>query len=355
MNSKRIYYADILRIVAIIGIVILHTSAFYFHKLPVNSLNWQESNIFNSIVHCSVPIFIMLSGMIFLDPDRDITNQKLFTKNIPRIAVALFFWGCLYGIISIIMKHYLEFLPITITEIVNIPLSVIFGPPWYHLWYLYLIIGLYLLTPLFRILVKASKKKDIEYLLGVFFVLGLSITFINGIIAKSNLDYRIYLPLNEVMGFSGYYFAGYYLSKFELDLKKKRLIYFLGFISIAITIIATSILSRNGGTADEFMYEYLYPTTMLVAFAVFIHCRSRYEKKEISEKLRKVIEFVSESAFGIYLTHDFINRVFFSIGLSTESLSPIYAVPLLSLCNLLLSMIIVAIIKRIPILNKWIV
>lgn len=91
--------------------------------------------------------------------EKKISIKTIYNKYIFRIVTALVFWGIVYGIVSLMGDSAITNYKITIHQIVHIPEKIIFGPPWFLYWYLYLIIGLYILTPLLRIFVAGCEKK----------------------------------------------------------------------------------------------------------------------------------------------------------------------------------------------------
>lgn len=104
-NKSRTLYLDYLRVIALLGTILLHTSVIDWQKYPVTSFNWQTFNFFDSCVRFCVPIFVMISGALFLDPDREIDNKRLFTHNILRIVTSFAFWTTLYAVFSTIMEE----------------------------------------------------------------------------------------------------------------------------------------------------------------------------------------------------------------------------------------------------------
>ena len=89
------------------------------------------------------------------------------------------------------------------------------GPPWYHLWYLYMLIGLYLLTPIYRIFVKNAEEKDIRYLLILFFLFGLVLPFLKKVLLHFDSRLNINFEISELINYSGYFFAGYYFQSIQ--------------------------------------------------------------------------------------------------------------------------------------------
>jgi len=178
--TYRIIYLDLLRIAATLGVIILHIAASKWMDTPVTTINWQIMNIYDSLVRWAVPIFVMISGVFHLEPNRNITfneEMKIIFKKILKIILALMFWGLVYKL----SKYFLHNEEFTVYGIIR-SLIIIFGPESYHLWFLYMLIGLYLLTPIFRIFVNNCKREHIEYFLVLFFIIGTCFPLINSIL-----------------------------------------------------------------------------------------------------------------------------------------------------------------------------
>lgn len=97
-NNKHIIYLDILRIISTIAVIIIHISAQNWYNTSVSSFEWNVFNIFDSMFRWPVPIFVMISGTLFLDTNKIIDIKKLYQKNILRIITAFLFWSAVYSI-----------------------------------------------------------------------------------------------------------------------------------------------------------------------------------------------------------------------------------------------------------------
>ena len=75
-------YLDYLRLVAILGGITIHVAtSLNFYRQDYASLNWQILNFWDGLSRFCVPFFIMISGAIFLNPDFDLSWEKLFNLN----------------------------------------------------------------------------------------------------------------------------------------------------------------------------------------------------------------------------------------------------------------------------------
>ena len=142
-TRRRVIYFDILRIVAIFFVVFVHLAAQHWADVDISSRAWFAFNLYCTTGKWSVPIFVMISGALFLG--RDVSISAILKKNVARIATVFLFWSGCYALVYLVFRHA--------------PLSVVlsqFITGHYHLWFLYMIVGLYLLIPLLRTIVQSE-------------------------------------------------------------------------------------------------------------------------------------------------------------------------------------------------------
>ena len=226
-NSSRIIYADIIRILSTFAVIVLHVASSKWYETPVNEYSWQIFNIYDSLTRFCVPLFVMLSGMFFLNPDKDISISEIYKKYILRLLLAIYFWGIFYQATNILIKYYLDKEIINV-EIIKISIGkIILGPPWYHLWYLYMLIGLYILTPIYRIISKYATKENLLYFISIFFIFGTCLNLVNKLLSFIDSRCKIFLSIDSLVDYTGYFFIGYYLSKYDLKKMTRYIIYSL--------------------------------------------------------------------------------------------------------------------------------
>ena len=137
-ERQRVLYIDALRVLACMFVVVLHQSAQKFDKAAVGSYEWTVFNVYDSLTRWAVPVFVMISGALFLDPAKEIRLKTLCRKNLLRIGTAFLFWSALYSIVDYLCG----------TRLRDVVSGFITGHV--HLWFLYMIGGLYLIVPLLR-------------------------------------------------------------------------------------------------------------------------------------------------------------------------------------------------------------
>ena len=96
-QKNRILSYDILRILAILAVVMIHTSCQGFYTLPVNTTSFKTSLLLDSLSRFAVPIFVMISGALMLDETKDLSSKKIFKKTL-TLFIALCVWSFVYSV-----------------------------------------------------------------------------------------------------------------------------------------------------------------------------------------------------------------------------------------------------------------
>lgn len=327
--------------------MVLHVAASNLYVTSVFSFEWQVFNVYDSLVRFCVPVLFMISGVFFLDPARDYTLKKLFRKNISRIIKAYLFWSACYSILTNLFTQKASHMQM----IHDITRDFIFGH--FHLWFLFTLVGLYLIVPFLR---KICEEK---YLMQYFLILSFVFCFIVNLLKPIPVlgDGLIHLlgktNLYFVLGYSGCFILGYYLNHYELTKKGKRIVYLLGIVSVVATILVASFLSLSKGEPVDFLYEYLLPNTCFTSAALFLFFKEKISKIQVSANARKQIYFLSKLSFGMYLVHDFVNIIFEKIlKFTTLMFQPILSVPVISILVFLISFFIIYGMDKVPFFSK---
>lgn len=342
-QEKRIIYADLLRIFATFSVIVLHVSSTDWYTTSVFDFNWQIYNVYDSLVRWCVPVFVMLSGMFFLNPKKEIDTKTIFSKYIFRIVLSLIIWGLVYNSSQLLYRYIFYDKDVSVKDILLMFFKIPIGPAWYHLWYLYMLIGLYVLTPLYRVFIKNATEQQVRYLLILFFLFGLCLPFFKEILLIFDSRLKINFDIPELVNYSGYFFAGYYFSRYEISKKTKLLIYIGGGVSMIFTIIGTSFVSMQKNSPIVLLYDYLLPTTMLEAYMIFNFFKGLESRITIKSCL---FSKLSGYTFGIYLVHDFVRLLLKKIGFTPDFINPIFAIPIVSFFVFFLSIFFVHFIKK---------
>ena len=343
MEEKRSYYLDYLRVMATFAVIVLHVAASNWYKADIHFLEWNIFNFYDSVVRWPVPVFVMISGVLFLNK-KEIPLKKLYSKYIFRIVKAFLFWSFFYAVIFYEQTG----------NIVQATENLIKGH--FHLWFLFMIAGLYVIIPF------TKKISESDFLTKYFLLLALLFTFLlpqavkiitifseyYGAFAKEVIGhFNFYF----VMGFPGYFLLGYILSKIEFTKKQERIIYTLGILGFLVTIIMSVIVSFVSGEASEIFYSSTTVNVLCESVAVFVFFKKKFNRPS------KIIMLLSKYSFGAYLIHAYILEEVIknSLGLNTLSFNPIFSVPVISGLVFIISFAASAILNNVPFLKKHIV
>ncbi|MDI9431562.1 MAG: acyltransferase family protein, partial [Sedimentisphaerales bacterium] len=148
-RQRSIQYINVLRILAIYAVVTAHvaiwltmaTRPFVFHW-------WLGSGLFY-LAHFSIPVFVMISGALLLDDTRRESAGQFYRRRMVRVGVPLVVWTVVY----LLVRRFVDGEPLSTGLVVQLILT---GEPYYHLWFLYMIFGLYLITPALRTFVRCA-------------------------------------------------------------------------------------------------------------------------------------------------------------------------------------------------------
>ena len=73
INQKRLVWADVLRSLSALAVVLIHVSSYYVEKvLPHGSFGWFCADLYLAFCRFAVPVFVMISGFFFLNPARGV-------------------------------------------------------------------------------------------------------------------------------------------------------------------------------------------------------------------------------------------------------------------------------------------
>lgn len=324
--KNRLSNIDLLKVICIFAVILLHVATYNIFEVDYHYLvkkNYNIINFYNTITRFCVPCFIMISGMFLLN--KNISFKELFKKYILKIFITYIIFSSLYS-----LYHYYF-------NGNNILTTFIAG--YYHLWYLYLILGIYLVIPFLKKI--SSDKKLMQYYLILALTFSSIIPYIAQLIKIPGVKTAIsHLNLHLVLGYTGYFVAGYYFSKNKVN---NKIFYLLGILGMII-----NYLTFNGSYIDIDLYDsfFLLPGTAFQSIAIFLFF------KNLKLKENYILTYISKLNLGIYLMHVFIMHSishFFPKFIYNYS---IITIPILSIIIYLCCIFIVTTLKSIPIIKK---
>lgn len=322
---------ELLRIIACILVVITHTSAIYItYYLNIEGREFFIANIWNSISRPAVPIFVLLSGRYALREKIKI-KKEYYKKKFKQIGIPMLSWSCIYIIYLCIVDGF--------DNIIGYIKSWILGAPFYHLWYLYMSIGLYFLVPyLIKLKEKIGKKKFLY--LGIFFLfLGLILQKIEFFLEVNNFfnkvgifKYIYYISLFQQLKFIkylGYFILGYSLTGIKFSLKNIGLILVITFVCMILIVQYTRNLN---------FYSNNYFFVMIIAISLYLFFQNI--------RLKIACSRISQYTFRIYLVHIIILVLIINNLNIVHRLGVFWGIPILTVVVFIFSFFMAWIIKK---------
>lgn len=340
--ENRQYHYDLLRVFGTFSVIVLHSTSKQWYLTEVGSSEWYVLNFYECLVRYAVPIFFMLSGVLFLHPNRGVSMKKVWLRHIPRLMIAFFIWSCVYTRI-----HYVR--GVVEYKEGSFQLRLLTGN--YHQWFILVLVGLYMCIPIFRKI--ASEKESLQY----FLLLSFGFCFCYHLLLVWEEIAFFIEPVMEmsqfhlVAGYSAYFLLGYYLEQYPPEKKTQFLIHLLAIISIQWTFYGTNYLSVLEEEPVSDLYFYLLPSSFLISASVFLLFRNMNGK--IPSKWKHAIYELSNLSFGVYLCHDVFlvllmeDRYWLSWGIA-----PVVSVPFFALVIYGLSALLTYLLSWIPVVNR---
>lgn len=356
--KKRIFYLDQLRALAIVAIILIHVSNLWAWSSP-GSFNWDMRYLFRITGIFGVPVFLMLSGVLLLN--RDYKIWDFMKRRFPRVLIPFVFWtiiAIIIGVISQDLFSYFNSVATTVPYIVETFLT--------SRWYVWMIIGVYLVMPIINDFVKNRGLKGVEYFLLLWFIT--SILYSLSLYFNQSM---YFLDLSFFAGPLGYVLLGYYLHNKEFNFSPDKLM-IIGLVLFISSILIKTFLVYNGQLDPALLRYYIFQTktyldidilSFLQAIGIFMvfkylnHENTHWITNKISSFLKegiigKFTASISRSSYGIYLNHYIFIGIISVSGFNLIKHSALKWIPFLVIVVLLCAWVSLLILDKIPYLKK---
>ena len=215
LSGPRKQFLDVLRVLATCAVVLMHVLTGATDVTDASIVPEYRSLLLSvmDLVTWCVPIFLLISGYLFLNPERTLTYPVMIKKYCRRIALAILLFGVPYAASELVVAER-TFRIRMIPEALKMTLM---GHTWSHMWYLYLILFLYLITPLLKKVLRVLPVWGVVAMMAVIF-LGSSVApFLNKV-----LDVNSIPVLPDCGVYFLYYLCGYFFAVREVCVDKGR-------------------------------------------------------------------------------------------------------------------------------------
>lgn len=325
---------SLLRVIATVMIVTVHISGMVLAQW--SHPYWWAGNIYDAIGQMGVPIFLMITGSLFL-PKAEGASQ-FWRKRAARLLPPTLFWACIYlGWAGVSVSEW----PIKLLTV---------QVEYFHLWYLYMLIALSFVVPILSAFYRASRLSDRIYYVGLWAVFSIGVTtwrLTAGAAASAEVDilgsFGLYLPI----GYAGYLFVGAWIYQAQISRVGRIFAWSAAAIGLLGLTLVTYFLSAKAGNADTRYFNYLAPFIAIGGVGVF----AGFKGLKIREG--RLLRWMSECALGVYVVHLGLIREVASYGINGNSGNAWLTIPYAVATVILVSLCIVTAI-RLTRVGRWI-
>lgn len=330
-ERKTIHYFQWLRAIGAVGIVVLHSVISMqlsgaFEPSRIESLCNTVACV--SLGRWAVPVFFMMSGALMLDPAREMGWKKTL-RHVWRLVFVLLTFGLGFCLIEL----YVEAGAFSIAMVPEALMRLVTQNSWDHLWFVYELIGYYLVTPIIRPwIAKASRREFRKVLVGAC-VLLLAVNLLSDLLPLEEGDYLYYGF--EVPHCFAYYLLGSYVHRYlELDAR----VMVAGIASLVAAIVFSAMGCSSWATDPN--------TGVIAPYAVLVMLLAKRYLETPVER-RRVVATLADFSFGIYLIHP----VFIHLCLRTDAIlgmGSLAASAVIAVVSLVASIVAIWLLRFIP-------
>ena len=282
----------------------------------------------------------MLSGSLLLKSvDHPAVSLKSIGRRIGRVLLPLLVWSLFYlwWVDRSAFAHPVECMQKILTQ-----------PTMYHLWFVYMIIGLYILQPILQVVFRACElNAHFEwYFVGVWLI-------VNSLTVYVSMPFIVPMQMSTLFGYGGYFIIGGLLNLprwLNIATYKWGALYLSG---VLVTFFVTWIRTNNTGVPDELAYSYFTPNVFFAAIGAFMLIR---KLRTPSEGLVKVVRQISDASFLIYFVHvlslELLRYGTLGVAISTTDIHPAVSIPLLAIATFVLSLVVAKLARTIPSVSR---
>lgn len=284
---------ELLRVCACVMVVFVHASKWVMPR-SISESEFIIGDLINSFSLICVPLFVIISGFFVLNNSRNTDIKVFYTKTFFNIVVPVLAYSVFYVAFSLFKVKTLHE-----GSIKDIIYSLAMGRPYYHLWYMYMLVGLYLLVPFVIKAFDGYENKVILYVSGYFLAMA----------TVSSVWYYVFevkkfWPLDFVT-YLGYFFLGMYLARKPEP--NGRYFSLSVYVLTSVCILIVSSKTYHQSTNSSYFFSYVSILTIISAISFFNFIRS------LKVNASLVLSFSSKHSFRVYLVHAFFLEVIFSI------------------------------------------
>lgn len=335
-TRPNIFYIDFLRFLAAFAVIAIHVlGPFRYLYGDIDDSQWLAAAGINSLSRWAVPVFMMISGALLLSSEREFDCRHYLSKRVSKVVIPFLGWTLIYAFFAGFADGSWS-VAVTLKMIAD----SVDDPTWYHLWFFYDFIPLYVVIPFLAPVLKKASPELIKLFLLIWVVLFL----------MKWLKAECFLLQNIVL-YTGYLILGWYLFNHDNSTQLK---YWLlaGVAMLLLNFFGTWQLAIEKGRYSSFFMGYKTLNTAIIAGMVFV-CAQVYADK-IRGRLRALIALISKYSLGIYLLHPLLLIPVRDLenGFYRLFISNWLAIPIITIVIMFVALLSTMVLVKIPLFRR---
>ena len=325
-----------------LAVVLLHVSSSIVTRYGENrGADWWLGNLGDSFTRWCVPVFVMITGSLLLSKPTTENLPSYYLRRLDRILIPLIVWTVVYLLVNAYSVGTLD--------LEQVKTNILTGTVYFHLWYLYMLLGLYLVVPLVQRLVWRRSQRQLGRLTAFSLVLSIVYTYTLPLIANTQLIFLTMFP-----PYIAYLMAGYYIGSAPKSVIQSKTAAILAIASGFAIMIFTGLLAENlGSRAWGIMYTNHNPLVILMSLCLFSLAKDLLWASNPDESTAsRFVMRIAPLTFGIYVIHPLFIFIAWQIpGLDTLQTVGI-GIPIITTMVFVFSAILTLVLQRIPLLRR---
>lgn len=356
-QSVRVYYFDHLRVWATIGVVLLHSAGRIVGTSRAGEVDFfshfNVANAYDSLGRFGVNCFFMVSGALLLAP----THRFRLRKQILRVFWPLLTWSVVYAVANLYFNRH-ELPTIAGASDDDSRLTSAFtafftGPLAFHLWFVYALLGIYLVIPLLRPLMALPdglRSRLLHYAFALWFVFSIGLPTVHAIWPDLPTPYALMVPDFPSL-YLGVFLLGFYCHHRQWDIPRSLLV---GGVVASVAVTALLVyLEETLRAGSLWAYDYYAPNVIVCVLCLFLLAKSAFNEPGSGYPF---VRLASKLSYRIYLMHILILHYLGQISPLKDwyAAAPAVSIPALAAATLVLSFALSWLLEQVRPINAYV-
>ncbi len=235
---------------------------------------------------------------------------------------------------------------------------VLDGGVWFHMWFFYILAGMYLMAPVLRIFMAHATRAHVGYFLWLWFLCGSCVPFSEKFARLLGYPgFHVGLPVAMAEGFIGYFILGAFLVTYAVQAwtALARVVWASCFL---FCCLGTGWMTTRTGTFQDVFYDNLAPNIVLYCASFFVLVKFIVSSSEdkLPVFLKGFVIDLSKASLGVYLIHpmiiDVLDKGRLGVAIKPSGGHPLIMIPAISVGIYFVSFFFVRFISKIPYLKR---